>query len=307
MGLRVLYLANHQSGGGDDEGAIAYALEQLGHTVIRVREIDARIAYKYPADFVLFHHLSDMLALDQLKMKRIGWFFDLVQWPSDPSLDARSRSRLNWMHSILPRCDLMFATDGDFVEEGCEKAFGKRLAKKMVWLPQGADERIVGLGTPRGKVFPPLLFTGIRQGGGKGRVEWVDWMTKTFGNQFYAVGKGLYREALRDAIAATSIVVCPDSPVTDSYWSNRIYVALGFGGCVFHPYCYRLADQYRDDSLVFYRDREELETGIKNYLRPDFSYQRQSVAQNGLEATKNGHLYRHRCEELIRVVKERLL
>ena len=39
--MKVAYVARHQPHGNDDEGAVAFALEQLGHEVLRIEEVEA--------------------------------------------------------------------------------------------------------------------------------------------------------------------------------------------------------------------------------------------------------------------------
>lgn len=87
--------------------------------------------------------------------------------------------------------------------------------------------------------------------------------------------------------------------------SNRAFVALGFGAFLMHPYCERLAEFYTDSEIVFYRDRTELYDLIDRYL--DLPERRQQIAEAGLARTLSTNLYRHRCEKLIQIVKERLL
>ena len=55
--MRIAYVARHGGHGNDDEGAVAYALTQLGHEVILVHEADALVAPSLipEADFLLFH------------------------------------------------------------------------------------------------------------------------------------------------------------------------------------------------------------------------------------------------------------
>lgn len=297
--MRIIYIAKHNSGGNDDEGAITHALTQLGHDVQRVREFKGRKAAKMSGDMLLFHKWNDseVIRLMSQRMPTVFWYFDLVEWPDD-SLVNRNATRLGWMRQTIPACTLGFCTDGDWVQ--------KDTSGKLYILRQGADERIVGRGEPYadGMIPPPLLTTAIRDGGGKDRISFIDEMQICYRHLYQNIDNGVYREDLRQLIANVKIVMAPDSPVTDNYWSNRVYNALGFGAFMMHPYCKNLEFHYSNNKeIVYYHDLDELHDLIRYYWeKPQL---RSSIAEAGLEHTKKCHLYRHRCEELIRVVKQR--
>ncbi len=78
--MRILYLARHGSGGNDDEGAIQFALEQLGHTVIAVSE-DCTSLNGIPANMLLCHHYHELARLAKVRIPKVSWCFDLIDWP----------------------------------------------------------------------------------------------------------------------------------------------------------------------------------------------------------------------------------
>ena len=51
--MKIVYVAKHHSGDNDDEGAICYALEALGHEVVRFRENEGDRAIEEDGDFML--------------------------------------------------------------------------------------------------------------------------------------------------------------------------------------------------------------------------------------------------------------
>lgn len=295
--MRILYLGKHDSGFADDEGAITFALEALGHRAERLREKRASVAFKMrDVDFCLYHHCHDYGALSDIRCPKVMWGFDLISYP-DALLEKRNRERLAWMRQVAKVADLIFLTDGDFVAQDA--------SGKLHWLPQGADERVVGVGSPDPVDVVPLLFTGIGRGGGRERVEFVLEMEKHYASHFRHVQRGVYGRDLADLIASTQIVVAPSGPVTGHYWSNRVWNVLGFGGFLLHPYSEGLARLYADGrEIVYYHDMRHLHELIAHYLvRPD---DRWRIAAAGLKRTQEQHLYRHRCQRLIEIVKERL-
>lgn len=296
--MRILYIAKHgQYNSADDEGAIAHALTQLGHKVICAQEEEGRDAVRRTqgVDLLLFHKWLDLKGLKYATCKKVFWYFDLVRWP-DPTLKSRCLTRLSWINAVVPLVDLGFCTDGDFV------AYDH--TGKLVWLPQGADERVVGPGTRRG-ASGPLLFTGLVKNVGMERASWWEEVKERYGGAISHYSSGVYGRGLADLIAQHLIVVAPDSPVTDRYWSNRVYTMLGYGAFLIHPYCRELAEQYVDgQEIVFYRNRMELYSLIEHYL--PLIEERHTIAQAGFERTLREHTYRARCERMIQVVQQRL-
>lgn len=300
--MRIIYVAKHDSGGNDDEGAVYHALLELGHDVQRVREIVGKKAYRLRGDMLLFHKWDDLQSIEKFAgfMPRVFWYFDLVQFP-DPSLRTRCAARAFWMQRMLQVVELGFCTDGDWAASN----------PKLVWLPQGADSRVTGYGDPSMKcttcggrwIGPPVLFTGTKRGG-EGRNSFVDEVQARWGKLFRHILGGIHGRSMANLIAGSKIVLAPDAPITDRYWSNRVYNTLGFGGFMLHPYCAELIRQYAPDELVTYRTRAELHELIGHYLKDD--YARRAIMEAGYLRTMAQHTYRHRCEQLIAVAKERL-
>lgn len=314
--MNILYVARHGSGDNDDEGAIYHALRDLGHTVRNVHEkprhrslADQRAItdLSYEFDFCLFHKWPDPREVAEVRCPRAFWYFDMVQpVDGDQTLLARSQSRVDWMKKVVPHCVAGFCTDGDWVD--ADKT------GRLVHLMQGADGRFVGEGTPLVTVegepaYPPVMFTGMINHGQR-RAEHVAHLQDRYGDRFMVLGDGgpryrLHQRKLADVFSTTKVVVAPDGPSTDRYWSNRVYLTLGFGGFLLHPYCEGLAEQYSQNvELVMYKSRQELDGLIDFYLQNDAH--RDAMRLAGYKATVERHLYRHRCHELVRVMKERL-
>lgn len=310
MRLRILYLARHRSPvSNEDEQAIGWALEQLGHDVIRIPEpylspkrrripvtlhriSDAET--QRPGDFLLFHHYSDFEQLQRFPHPKAFWYFDRVTC-DDPTLAGRSQVREAWLRQAMQHAGVGFCTDGDAVA---------RHPDRLVFLPQGCDERVTGRGS--GHQTADILFTGIGRNGGQGRESFVHEMRARYEQRFLHVERGFHGRGLANLIASHPIIVAPDAPLSDRYASNRVWLTLGFGGFLLHPYSQFLTECYQDrHEIVYYRNRTELHELIAYYLgRPE---ERQRIAQAGLQRTLAAHTYRHRAARLIEVVQERLL
>lgn len=290
--MRILYVAKHNSGYNDDEGAITHALQSLGHTVEKVSERNGSLALNVDADFLLFHGWTDIHTLKKIAIPKVFWYFDLIEY-GDVSLGDLCKHRTEQVRAVTDLSQLGFCTDGDWV--------AKDTTGKLVKLTQGADSRIIGV-AKRPKTID-ILFTGNNKWG-VGRKEFVSHMTEKYGGRFVHIRRGCFRESLKNTIARAKVVVCPWSPITPNYWSNRVYVAAGFGACVIHPYVERLAEQYADvHEVAYYRSEKDLHYLIEFYMSET---QRDRTKYNALTRTIREHTYTHRCRTLIDTVKERL-
>lgn len=297
--MRILYIARHgQANSNDDEGAISYALEQLGHEVIKCQESNADLVlgtgYRVSFDLCLFHKWGDTVAIQQAKksMPCVFWYFDLVDWPLDATLSSRCEHRKRWMAEVTPLVDLGFLSDGDWQS--------RDTTGKLHVLRQGADERVVGFGTKQGSAYDcDVLFVGGVKGCGVQRESFVKELRARYGKRFLHVEKGVYGRSLANLVASAKVVVCPDSPVTDRYWSNRVYMMAGFGACLFHP----RVEEFVAKGMVLYDSRDHLYGLLDAHLEEP---QYLGGYRTEILEWANKNLYRHRCEELVLVVKEKL-
>ncbi len=295
--MKIIYVAKHGSVGNEDEAAITYALGKLGHKVTCLHEFQPS---KHPGliirreGILLFHKWLDAELLPQVKIPKVFWYFDRVDF-EQPEMGRLTRVRKAWMNLATELVDIGFCTDGDWVNQDT--------TGKLVRLTQGADERVVGLFKPTTEISgPPIMFSGSVGWGGKGRKSFVLEMKEKYGDNFNHV-TSRHGKQLAETIAQSKIVVAPDFPCSDHYWSNRVYTALGFGAFMLHPYCATLRDQYTPDELPMYKTREELHELISHWL--DKPRWREMIQQRALRTTRKQHLYLHRCEELIKTVQER--
>lgn len=299
--MRIIYVGRHNSGGNDDEGAVSHALESLGHEVVRLDERLGYRAVRTRADLVLSNKWFDYHTMVNLKTPKVFWYWDLVNF-NDYTLEARNAARRRWMADVLPLVDLGFCTDGDWVEwpEGLAPAD----RAKLVWLTQGADQRNVGPGPESIKTDDVVMF-GIARRGGLGRESFVNQMVEWYGGRFTLVERGVHGGDAKKLIGRSKVVVAPDSPVTNRYWSNRLYVMLSHGAFLLHPSSRGAETQYADGvHLRFYRDREHLRELVEHYKSSPA--ERAEIARAGAEHTREHHTYVNRVRELLAVVRDRL-
>lgn len=335
--MKILFIAKHNGGDADPEGAITDALRHLGHEVTPIHEQDATYLYIQHTDnpphpdlvlFLKWDNPSVLTILRSLGIPSCFWYFDLVD-AKDPLVSSRSQRRIDWMQRIIPLVDLGFMTDGDWVDkwnnDWCESksiavVHGSDPIGPLIHLMQGADQRVIGPSKrPYDSVLPqiPILFLGTSLNGTK-RSQWVEWMRTIYGPLFHEFG-AKYRHGrqyewpvsgreLAHLIARSKVVIAPDGPQTDLYWSNRVYLTLGFGAFLLHPYCKRLEQHYtHDKEIVYYTDRENMRSKIEYALYAHGAGEyRGEIANAAYLRTAKEHTYIQRCEQLLTIVKERL-
>lgn len=292
---KIAYIAKHDSGDNDDEGSITHALRELGHTVQKIQESRVRRipSGSIRADFVLFNHSKQLRDIKRASgdIPIVCWCFDAIH-QEDPKLTLRTRERSRWATQVTEMCTLAFFTDGDWVEQD--------RTGKLHWLMQGADERVIGPGKNRNRY--EILFAGAVGHGGL-REAFLKKLKIKYGSSLHIQGtaKRVYRREYADLVCSTKINLAPLYPVTNTYWSNRVYVVSGFGGFLLHPRSSKLEEQYTDgEEIVYYNDERDLYDKIEYYLpRED---ERQRIATNALRRTERDHLYRHRCKTLVDTV-----
>lgn len=288
--MRIIYVAMHDSGDNDDEGAITDGLVKLGHDVVRVPEEHGHLAVDLEGDFLLCHKWSDFNAMRRVRIPIAFWFFDVVRL-NDPKLERRSVLREAWIRAITRLSAIGFTTDGDWVAQDD--------TGKLRHLLQGADQRYTDIVSDA--THPTdLLFAGTSYG--THRADFIDALANRYGNRFVTL-RGAHNRELADYLQGANICIAPDAPASDLYWSNRVYLTLGYRGFLMHPRCAKLETHYEDGKeIVFYDSREHLYSLIGEYESD--APRRRAIAEAGHTRTVAEHTYAHRCRDLVNAVRE---
>ena len=290
--MDIVYVSQQNADLHDEEGGLFFALRKLGHTVYWFPHTQAEQACHQGGDFLLCTHLNVWSRLRSSPIPKVFWYVDLVDHQSEePHLIERSLHRRQLIEEVTADCLLGFMTDGDYVDAD--------ITGKLHFLPQGADERFMGVGIPSNR-YQILVVGSIGH-----RRGCILRLKELFGNRLNHIVKGTYRRNLADAVASSAINVCPSDPVTDRYASNRVFVLSGFGGFTLHKRSAFLEECYRDGKeIIFYDDCPDLREKVDYYLaHPGL---RRSIAVWALKRTWECHTYRHRAEILIKKVREAL-
>lgn len=303
--MKIMFVAKHDCGDNQDEDAVAYALEKLGHEVIKVHELQRHRKgvdpLKIKADMCLFFKWESYFEVAELskRMPVISWYFDLIS-SEDPTLAKRMEFRRMWYQRLLPHMTLMFFTDGDWVDRQCGET------DKCRWLMQGMDERVAGLGTPLPHPQPPILFTGTPHHG-RLRYEQIHDLQHLFKDKMQVIGEGgprgrIHGRALSDLFASVRCVIAPIGPVSDCYWSNRVYLTTGLGGALLHPRSKGVERHYNGTEVCYYHG-QDLPAIIDRFLSEPQEWI-DNWRKAGYERTMHEHTYYHRCIRLMKMIQE---
>lgn len=290
----IAYIGKHNNGGNDEEGAIKHAFESLGHVVNTYTEQQCYKAVVDKPNLVLINHFHGKLPVfDRFECPKISWCFDLIMPPEEGINIQRFETRKDWADTIVDKMDYAFFTDGDYVNQD--------KTGKAVWLPQAMDQRLEKRQRRSTLPLTRILFTGNANHNQR-RQEFVRFLTERFGDRFLHVSRGLHGIGLAKVVAEALLVVCPDSPVTDNYWSNRVYMAAGLGACTIHPLASKLEAQYRQEKEMLYYDNLESLASWIDYCTHNPQYA-EEVGNKAYLNTRVHHTYINRAEFILKYIE----
>tara|TARA_R100001163_G_scaffold1295_1_gene1894 strand:+ start:5443 stop:6342 length:900 start_codon:yes stop_codon:yes gene_type:complete len=292
--MKILYIAKHGQQNNDDEGSIYKSLTLLGHKVDRFqlnyfktdKPILDNISKHY--DFALFHKLPDADYVEYVcnKWKGICWYFDAVGKGFDSNDD--------YVNLVKDYFYIGLFTDGDFVNS--QNKNNIKLLRQGLDLDDDNDVFVPNVAYRLGNEPIPFIFIGtIGHGGYLEREQYLEKLKNDFSGWRPHNKYDIFKEHLASVCRQTKIMLAMP-PVTDHYWSNRVYLLGGRSAFVLHPYSSELEKQF-GDSMAFYKDYEELKEKIDYFLQNN--QERQSMSQKAHSIILNEHSYFHRCEELV--------
>lgn len=265
--MRIIYNQKSHGNSDDTEGHIARALKELGHEVVDGGQ----------GDLYLFH--KDFNPPPYFQGKIACWYFDKVDY-------APSRHvRIPFIKDVLREADFLFMTD-------------------QTWAMANPNPKIhilrQGIGDPTPGTFEErnidVAFVGSPY---DGREPWCQAMTEKYGDRFKIYSRK-FNNDLNDLCASVPIFTCPEYPSDDFYWSNRVYLLVGSGAFLIHPYLVGLYEEW-GDNLIYYKNMEELHELIAYYLaHPE---ERERRRKQMYDFCVKNFTYKKRIEELIKYVE----
>jgi len=287
--MKILYIAQHNQANNDDEGSITAGLLGLGHRVYCFSP--SNLSHDLPDlvelakehwDFVLFHKLPiSYVNYICEKWRGVCWFFD--------PLRKGFTSNDNYIDLIEPWLYRGFFTDGDYVQEKNDP--------RIIDLKQGFD----GISNTTQKIGEThterdVLFIGTAGVPGyEKRTELLDTVVERYGEEAVHTRYSIFKDELLIQVRNTKIMLAMP-PVTDHYWSNRVYLLGGRGACLVHPFSKGLFQEFGNCISFFFSSGDMIRVVDELLAKPSVRHNNALDLQK--EVWKN-HCYHHRVKELV--------
>lgn len=318
--MKIAYLGNYTQKH-CTEVHLAITLEDLGHEVVRIQELNINVKadnyFNQIKDCDLFLWTRTWQANDTmhkvLEMCRQAGITS-VSYHLDLYVGLQRQNGLD--NDPFWRTDYVFTPDGAessaevFKKKGINHFYMKPAVFKgeCYISPIGAatfrpDVIFVGGGTPTG------------EGEQYGHKEWpyrgqlLKFLKDTYGNRYKKFGhpmKTVRNEELNELYAATKVVVGDSLCLNFNhpyYWSDRVYETLGRGGFIIHPYIQGMEEEFTNgETIVFYEynNWDQLKELIDKYLVDDEA--REKIRRAGHEYVKNNATYNNRLTQMLETV-----
>lgn len=287
--MKIIYFANHDNKGSDvTEIHIKLAFENLGHKVVCIDENNwvkpDVVSETKDADVFLFHkagikdqnsYQKFMDLLSCIICKKVCWYFDKIWGDREVIIE-----------SLIPYLDNMFMSDETWAR--------RHNYKNVSILRQGIGESNIPLGTFKPELETEIAFVGNVYGD---RSQFIQKLKSRYDNKFRVFGN-IFNRDLCDLMASTKIVIAPDSPGDDFYWSSRVYMIMGSGGFLIHPKYQGLLEEFEHKKhLVYYNDFDDMCSKIDFYLANE--KKRKKIQQQGYEKCIKEFTYQKRCQKML--------
>jgi len=106
---------------------------------------------------------------------------------------------------------------------------------------------------------------------------------------------------MADLCASAKIIVAPDFPTNEFYWSSRIYLTLGLGGFLVHPDCYGLKPELKEGThFAGYKGMNELIATIEYFL--EHEDQRKTIQMQGQKKCLENCTFEDRLETMLETI-----
>jgi len=304
--LKIIYLGNFENPLSDStENHIKYAFEQLGHEVIAIDEeglrnfdkvenaadrADVKILNVKDPDIFLFHKGGaenpkgmELLIklLTYITCKKVCWYFDKV-FPD----------REEYIDTVSEYSDYVFLTDDTFIR--------RHKYSNISCLRQGIGNEDTSPGEYKEELKCDIAFTGNAY---QGRENFARTLQTKYGKNFRMFNDKFNRD-LYNLCASAKIIVAPEYPCDEFYWSSRFYLTLGSGGFLVHPDLYGLRTEFTEGKhFAGYKGHKELIETIDYFL--ERNEERESIRKQGYNYCISKATYKHRVEEMLKQIYEK--
>ena len=285
--MKIIYLANFGNVNSNHiEEDIQSALEELGHEVIPVHEREVKKVLDIKADMLLFHkagvgtyiNLDEwIMMLNHIVCKKVMWYFDPVNLFGHREKD---------IETIAEYIDYGFMVDDTWRR--------RHKFENLYSLKEGIGT--VYEGKEREEFKCDIAFAGNLYGQ---REDFVAKLKQKYGGSF-KVFNNVYGQDLADLCKSAKIIIAPNYPTNEFYWSSRFYLTLGLGGFLVHPDCYGLRDEFQEGRhFAGYKGMDELMATIDYYLEDEKA--RKAIQAEGQKKCLEIGTFKNRLQTMLEI------
>lgn len=299
--LKVLYFANLDSEIPTIDQDILYSLKKQAEVItFDIRKFDDENLQKIideanKCDLFLFHALipdtNEMMlglilerigmVMDSIKCKKVLWFLEKI-----------AGNKMKIVTSLMDKVDLVFVSDETWLR--------RFESDKIFPLHPAAPEKVL-VGKFDKELECDIAFVGSIYGE---RLEMYEMLKKRFGERFKLFDDKFGKD-YADLCKSAKIIIVPQVPFDDFFWSERIYTTLNNEGFCFHPRSQGLQDEgFIDGEHYFtYHTEQDMIVSLTMLLDKKSDELRKQVVKKGKVFIK-GQTYGHRIDEIIKKVNE---
>lgn len=306
MRLRITYCGNFTQIR-STEGYVADALTALGVDVVRLQETEFgpgelihRVKAEKPDVFMFSKceirgyrfkdptttkHLRNLLGdIRRRGVKVVSWVFDLMRPDFSPE-------RYEWAKDVASQCHLFLTTD----------TYGEGFENHRCLRQGYAGPLSAGLSVKKIQTHYEVAHLGELY---SARRAWARQIEARLGNRFGVV-RGVFEEKLHALLGSVRLILGPPWPFYPGYWSNRIYLVGGYGGCLLAPIVPGMEEEgwrHMDNMVGCPKSAEcQAEMAFDLLKQPE---ELERIGENAARFVWENHTYNHRAKVLLGWLKE---
>jgi len=300
--MKILYFGNFKNETPTIDQDILYSLKKQA-TVVKIdlrefiedKDIKKIINKANECDMFLFHafipeqnefYMQLMLErittmLEAMTCKKVLWFHEKVMG-----------NKMKIITTLLPSVDKLFLADGTWV---------RRFENEKIHVLHPAAKENMPKGTFKKELQCDIAMIGTLYGD---RMKQFEFLKSKFGDGFKLFDDKFGKD-FADVCKSAKVVLAPQYPFDDFYWSDRIYNVAAAGGVCIHPRAYGITEEgFKDgEHYIDYYTEQDLFVTLSMILEKESDKVRKGISQQA-KAFVKAHTYGHRVEEILNIIKK---
>jgi len=298
--MKITYFGNFKNKIPTIDEDILYSLKK-GNEVksFDLRDFDDKKMLKIikaanESDLFLFHGtIADMddftmslilqritVLLDAIKCKKVMWFLDKVVG-----------TKVKIIMSLVDKLDYIFVSDDTWLR--------RFESDKIFPLHPGCSEKPIK-GRFKKELECDIAFAGSLYGE---RVGMYEFLKKTFGERF-KMFDDKYGKDYADLCKSAKVIIVPQHPFDDFFWSDRIYTTMKNGGVVVHPRTQGIIEEGFEEGKHYfnYYSESELYATLKMLISKENKGLRKMIGAESQYFVNKHFTYSDRIDEMLKKI-----